>query len=154
MFKDLCGERDPHYIYCLVDRPTKHIGYFGVTNDPVKRKQDHLYEYRHPYEKHGRSHGGRMRKWVEKFGRPPELVVLVVCPSRIVAEIMERCLIQRFTAVGQIVSNEYKYWNTSQMAQQMEVNDIPFWELDPAEHGWSIYTAKNLASVGARRKDP
>lgn len=149
MFKRLHAG-DPHYLYALVDRKTKHVGYFGVTNDPVKRRQDHLYEYRHPYEKRGKGHGGRMKKWVEKFGRAPEMVIIAVFPSRIFCEIVERCLIRNFNAVGQIVSNEYKYHNSNQMAAQMVLDDIPFWEIDLEKEGWSPFVVRNMASIGSR----
>ena len=123
--RDKLDNREVHYVYCLVDRPTQTVAYFGVTNDPASRKTEH---------RRNATRSNRISAWKKKFGADsePEFVILAMCPSRNVAEIMERCLIKEFNNSGQVLTNDYKYerQRLSRDDQMMLYDPPPWWEID------------------------
>ncbi len=111
-----------HYVYALVDRETRMVGYFGVTNDPRSRAWQH--------KKDARRTDKRRSTWFQHNKNLPELVVLVAAQSRDVAEIVERCLIRNFNHAAGVLSNDYKYFNRRQERDQLVLDDIPFWTVN------------------------
>ena len=111
-----------HYVYCLVSRENRFVGYFGVTDDPKSRTWQH--------KKDAIRKDERRSKWLENNPTPPELVVLGVFPSRDVAELVERCLIRNFNHAAGSLANDYKYYNRTQERNQLVLDDIPFWMVD------------------------
>ena len=107
-----------HYVYCLVNRKNRFVGYFGVTNDPKSRAWQH--------KRDATRTDSRRSKWLKHNDEPPELVVLGAFPNRDVAEIIERCLISRFNHAAGSLSNDYKYFNRRQERDQLVLDDIPF----------------------------
>lgn len=114
-------ENGIHYVYALVSRENRFVGYFGVTDDPKSRAWQH--------KKDAVRKDSRRSKWLDNNPSPPELVVLGAFPSRDVAEIVERCLIRNFNAAG-ILTNGFKYFNRQQERKQLVLDDIPFWSVD------------------------
>ena len=105
-----------HYVYALVSRENRFVGYFGVTNDPKSR----IWQHKKDTVRTDR----RRSAWLDNNPSPPELVVLGAFPSRAVAELVERCLIRNF---GGTIGNDYKYYNLRQANRKDVLDDTPFW---------------------------
>ncbi len=113
-------DRELQYVYALIDRATRTIGYFGVTNDPMGRRWQHQQDLW--YKR------GRPSKWRDRFNAKPEMVLLVVCSNRHFAEVVESTLIGRYGSGDQMIINDYKYWNPEQKKFRHVQDDMPFLE--------------------------
>ncbi len=135
--------KELHYVYALVDQETKTVGYFGVTNDPYRRRWQHKHDLWYRKDKES--------DWKAKFGRPPEMVLLVLCPNRQFAEVVERALIARFTSgYGPAIMNDYKYWNPKQAKRKDVQDDIPFLSVGDVD-GFLVDWTKQLKNTRWRR---
>lgn len=115
--QNLSGE--VHYVYMLVCAETRFVGYFGVTNDPKGRARNHKW--------HATRKDSKRSEWLDHNPSPPEMVIMGAFPNRIVAELVERCLIRNFNEAGQILVNDYKYHNRRLHRRKDVQDDIPFW---------------------------
>ena len=135
-----------HYVYALVDQVTRTIGYFGVTNDPISRRMQHMNDLWYRKD--------RRHKWRERFKGKPEMVLLVVCPNRLFAEVVESTLIGRYGNGCGIIINEYKYWNPEQAKKPTVQDDLPYLDMG-VDDGFMVDWPKQMKSVRwSNRKEP